>query len=115
MQLDSDRDLGMQAVGKQARSQSKDGTWVVVKSEVDNPICISSLGRTREYPFWYMNAVDVTLLLSQLNAQPKPSNPSNTAEPVQHLRALVKDVGKVAATAVLAILHGSHEDTGAAL
>lgn len=28
---------------------------------------------------------------------------------------LVEDVGQVAATAVLAVLHGSHEDTSAAL
>jgi hypothetical protein len=28
---------------------------------------------------------------------------------------LIEDVGQVAATAVLAILHGSHEDTSAAL
>jgi hypothetical protein len=31
------------------------------------------------------------------------------------LLGLVEDVGKVAATAVLAVVHGSHEDTGTAL
>lgn len=31
------------------------------------------------------------------------------------LLGLVEDVGEVAATAVLAVVHGSHEDTGTAL
>ena len=31
------------------------------------------------------------------------------------LLGLVEDVGQVAATAVLAVVHGSHEDTGTAL
>ena len=32
-----------------------------------------------------------------------------------HLFHLIEDVGQVAATAVLAVVHGSHEDTGTAL
>ena len=34
---------------------------------------------------------------------------------VDDLLGLVEDVGEVAATAVLAVVHGSHEDTGTAL
>ena len=34
---------------------------------------------------------------------------------VNDLLGLVEDVGEVAATAVLAVVHGSHEDTGTAL
>lgn len=34
---------------------------------------------------------------------------------VMDLFGLVEDVGQVAATAVLAVVHGSHEDTGTAL
>lgn len=34
---------------------------------------------------------------------------------VNDLFGLVEDVGKVAAAAVLAVVHGSHEDTGTAL
>jgi hypothetical protein len=34
---------------------------------------------------------------------------------VDDLLGLVEDVGQVAATAVLAVVHGSHEDTGTAL
>jgi hypothetical protein len=34
---------------------------------------------------------------------------------VNDLLGLVEDVGQVAATAVLAVVHGSHEDTGTAL
>lgn len=32
-----------------------------------------------------------------------------------HLLGLVEDVGEVALTAVLAVVHSSHEDTGTAL
>jgi hypothetical protein len=38
----------------------------------------------------------------------------NSSPLVMHL-LLVEDVGEVAATTVLAVLHGSHEDTSAAL
>jgi hypothetical protein len=34
---------------------------------------------------------------------------------LDHLFGLVEDVGKVALTAVLAVVHSGHEDTGTAL
>jgi len=40
---------------------------------------------------------------------------SSSHIPATILFGLVKDVGQVAATAVLAVVHGSHEDTGTAL
>ena len=40
---------------------------------------------------------------------------SSSHIPATTLFGLVKDVGQVAATAVLAVVHGSHEDTGTAL
>jgi hypothetical protein len=51
--------------------------------------------------------------LTPCNSVPVPSCPC----PLQaiSLSALLEDVGKVAAAAVLAVLHGGHEDTGTAL
>lgn len=42
-------------------------------------------------------------------------NRSIISRPPIRLFGLVEDIGKVAATAVLAVVHGSHEDTGTAL
>lgn len=40
---------------------------------------------------------------------------SHIDDRVLHLFGLVEHVGEVAATAVLAVVHGGHEDTGTAL
>ena len=48
--------------------------------------------------------------LPQGHAHSLQTHPSSTRRLL-----LVEDVGEVAATAVLAVVHGSHEDTGTAL
>lgn len=58
-------------------------------------------------------------MISYHSSQPseaKPGFENNTPRPdLDHLFGLVEDVGEVALTAVLAVVHGSHEDTGTTL